>query len=133
MTELSRETTKAMNKIMQLFVNQQHNHGPTGQLRGFIRRVRDKISYVDKKTQQRVPLRDTEVNKALYDAYNEVLGATKLQLNGENILSPPICDYEDKEEKFYCMETVGYGYKYCLDHWIIIKEMKKNSGLEISD
>jgi len=118
----SLRATDIANNILYLILDIPENHGSMGQIRGYIRRVR-----------RGLPL--TEMSEPHSDAYNAVqniLSATKLVMNGENVLSPPICKYVDRTEvdadgkPFVCMKIIGYGFDYCYDHWIIVREIKKN-------
>jgi hypothetical protein len=122
-TLISTEITRRTNDIVSLFVDNPDNHGKLGIVRGYIRMIRDFYSYVPEGTTERV---SKAGDQARFGTLQELLGATKLVMNGHNVLRPPICKFEDKDEKFYCMRVVGYGFEYCYDHWQIVQEREKN-------
>ena len=86
-----------------------NNNGGLGQLRGWIKRRRSKLN-LDETTEEEMAL-----------ILSEVKAQTKHLMNGENILKQRICKYEQKDEQYYCLEAVDIGFKYCYDHWKIVK------------
>jgi hypothetical protein len=134
--KISKETTDRTNNIVKLFLDNPENHGSVGILRGYIRQQRNKISSIVKDINTEQDGRMPNIGYFTeYGVYQNILSATKLQMNGENILKVPICKYEDQEEQdqygtaYYCMEQVDYGYDYCFDHWQIVREQEP-SGLQ---
>ena len=100
------------------------SHGKLGHLRGWLRKERiNNHSYeiVDKLGEKLSP------NGAVDIILHQMIHMTKLQMNGENILKVHECEFADREEELYCRKEIPHGYKYCKEHWEVIKTKEQKS------
>ncbi len=114
---MSQSVTKFTNRVLDVMFNNPENHGPLGQIRGYIRQVREPLSHIH--NGQRVPSAGQSVG---YQALQDILAGTKLLMNGNNPLNPPVCQYKQEDEKYYCLKIVGWGNKFCEEHWKLVEE-----------
>ncbi len=138
--KVSNRITGLTNTLVNLFLGIPDNHGPLGQIRGYIREQRNEISHLVKSEHPDItPERLANIGlEDAYSAYQTILSGTKLLMNGDNPMNPPICQFEDPEETqdghiFYCQEVCGFGFTYCYDHWQIVRARAENGENDESD